>query len=122
MRAKIAIVFLSIGLSACWPFTALFKGGSKGLRLKTTQIPANDANWAKLESTTTQLGWTFVRGGSNDYRLRVKPTSGGEIQMDFNRTSHHIDFVCEGPIKDSDKCIAAANQLFGPAFDVVVKE
>lgn len=107
--------------TACWPFTALFKSAGDAKRMRTTNIKANDENWAKLEAAATQLGWPFVRGGSTDFRLKVTKPNAGELRIDYNREVHTIDYLCHGGIQDVQKCTAAANELFRPAFGIEVK-
>ncbi len=123
MRTWIIIVALTF-TAGCWPFNKIFSQGSKGLRVKTTEVAATDDNWNRLDAAAKTLGWASVRGGKNDWTLKVTPKAGdGEIQMDDNLDTKTIRFVCDGgSLKDGDRCLAATNQLFGKAFNIELKK
>lgn len=115
MHRTSLLVVTALGLTAC-SFLAAARG------MKDTKISSVPDNYDRLVTAATDLGWTVQRGSGqrdslDDWDLQVFPATGQKIMLTKNNNTGNISFNCKGgPLGDKKACIAAANQLFEPAF------
>lgn len=112
---RFTLLTLSVVLSGC-----SFLSAARGM--KDTTIPSVPDNYDKLVASATNLGWKSQRGTGahtsiDDWDLQVFPAVGQKIIFTKNNRTSNIAFNCKGgALDDRNRCIAAADQLFGPAF------